>query len=80
MGLLQANEALKLLLGIGETLKGRLLLFDALDGTFSELRLERDPACPVCGDAAMNGAAATATAATAPVPPTPVSSVSEVSR
>jgi len=80
MGLLQANETLKLLLGIGETLKGRLLLFDALDGTFSELRLERDPACPACGDAAMNGAAATATAATAPVPPTPVSNASEVSR
>jgi molybdopterin/thiamine biosynthesis adenylyltransferase/rhodanese-related sulfurtransferase len=53
MGLLQANEALKLLLGIGETLMGRLLLFDALDGTFSELRLERDPACPVCSDAAV---------------------------
>ncbi|HLX34529.1 MAG TPA: molybdopterin-synthase adenylyltransferase MoeB [Candidatus Limnocylindrales bacterium] len=52
MGLLQANEALKLLLGIGETLKGRLLLFDALDGTFSELRLERDPACPACSDTA----------------------------
>jgi molybdopterin/thiamine biosynthesis adenylyltransferase/rhodanese-related sulfurtransferase len=52
MGLLQANEVLKVLLGIGETLAGRLLLFDALDATFSELRLQRDPACPVCGDAA----------------------------
>ncbi len=53
MGLLQANEVLKLLLGIGETFKGRLLLFDALDGSFTELTLERDPACPVCSDAAV---------------------------
>ena len=53
MGLLQANEVLKLLLGIGETLVGRLLLFDALDATFTELRLKRDPACPVCSDEAV---------------------------
>ncbi len=53
MGLLQANEALKLLLGIGESLAGRLLLFDALDASFSELKLRRDPACPVCSDAAV---------------------------
>jgi hypothetical protein len=52
MGLLQANEVLKLLLGIGEPLVGRLLLFDALDGAFSELRLNRDPACPTCSDEA----------------------------
>ena len=52
MGLLQANEVLKVLLGIGEPLGGRLLLFDALDGSFSELRLERDPKCPVCSDEA----------------------------
>jgi molybdopterin/thiamine biosynthesis adenylyltransferase len=53
MGLLQANEALKLLLGIGDSLAGRLLLFDALDASFSELRLRRDPECPVCSDAAV---------------------------
>src|SRR5215213_6756035 len=53
MGLLQANEVLKLLLGIGESLAGRLVLFDALDGTFTELKLKRDPACPVCSDAAV---------------------------
>jgi molybdopterin/thiamine biosynthesis adenylyltransferase/rhodanese-related sulfurtransferase len=53
MGLLQANEVLKLLLGIGESLAGRLLIFDALDATFTELRLRRDPACPVCSDAAV---------------------------
>jgi sulfur-carrier protein adenylyltransferase/sulfurtransferase len=50
IGSLQANEALKLALGIGDTLTGRLLLFDALAGEFSEVRLRRDPACPVCGD------------------------------
>src|SRR4051812_45561729 len=53
MGLLQANEVLKLLLGIGETLAGRLVLFDALDGTFTELKLKRDPNCPVCSEAAV---------------------------
>ena len=52
MGLLQANEVLKVVLGIGEPLVGRLLLFDALDGSFSELRLNRDPACPTCSDEA----------------------------
>jgi molybdopterin/thiamine biosynthesis adenylyltransferase len=50
MGLLQANEVLKVLLGIGETLAGRLLLFDALETSFTELKLRRDPNCPTCGD------------------------------
>ncbi len=58
MGLLQANEVLKILLGIGEALAGRLLLFDALDGTFTELKLRRDPACPVCSEAAAAARAA----------------------
>jgi molybdopterin/thiamine biosynthesis adenylyltransferase/rhodanese-related sulfurtransferase len=53
MGMLQANEALKVLLGIGDTLSGRLLLFDALDSTFTELKLRRDPACPVCSTEAV---------------------------
>ena len=52
MGLLQANEVLKVLIGMGEPLVGRLLLFDALDASFSELRLSRDPSCPVCSDEA----------------------------
>ncbi len=52
MGMLQANEVLKMLLGIGDPLVGRLLLFDALDGSFSELRLSRDPQCPTCSDEA----------------------------
>ena len=49
VGMLQATEALKLLLGIGTSLVGRLLCYDALAGTFRELRLPRDPACPGCG-------------------------------
>ena len=50
IGSLQANETLKLALGIGDTLTGRLLLFDALSTEFSEVTLRRDPACPVCGE------------------------------
>ncbi|MGH2935616.1 MAG: molybdopterin-synthase adenylyltransferase MoeB [Gaiellaceae bacterium] len=50
VGSLQASEALKLVLGIGESLAGRLLLFDALATDFSEVTLRRDPNCPVCGD------------------------------
>jgi molybdopterin/thiamine biosynthesis adenylyltransferase/rhodanese-related sulfurtransferase len=49
IGLFQANEALKLLLGIGAPLVARLLCYDALAGTSRELRLPRDPACPGCG-------------------------------
>ncbi|HWM55232.1 MAG TPA: molybdopterin-synthase adenylyltransferase MoeB [Solirubrobacterales bacterium] len=50
MGLLQANEVLKLVLGIGEPLIGRLLLFDALSTRFTELKVRRDPECPICGE------------------------------
>ena len=50
VGSLQANEALKLLLGIGEPLVGRLLLFDALAGELNEVAIRRDPDCPVCGE------------------------------
>jgi len=49
MGLLQANEVLKLVLGIGEPLIGRLLLFEALSTRFTELKVRRDPECPICG-------------------------------
>lgn len=48
MGLLQANEVIKLIVGIGDSLSGRLLMFDALATSFMELRLRRDPECPVC--------------------------------
>src|SRR6188472_2015916 len=50
MGLLQANEVLKLVLGIGEPLIGRLLLFEALGTRFTELKVRRDPECPICGE------------------------------
>ena len=50
IGTLQANEAIKLLLQIGEPLVGRYLLFDALEAEFREVKLRRDPACPVCGE------------------------------
>lgn len=49
VGTLQATEVVKHLLGLGEGLAGRLLLYDALGMTFRELRLRRDPACPACG-------------------------------
>jgi molybdopterin/thiamine biosynthesis adenylyltransferase/rhodanese-related sulfurtransferase len=49
-GLLQANEVFKLLLSVGETLAGRLLMFDAMSTEFSEVRIWRDPACPACGE------------------------------
>ncbi|MBK5109754.1 MAG: molybdopterin-synthase adenylyltransferase MoeB [Thermoleophilia bacterium] len=49
MGLLQANEVLKLVLGIGEPLVGRLLLYEALGTRFTELKVRRDPDCPICG-------------------------------
>ncbi len=50
IGTLQAAEALKLLLGLGRPLERRMLIYDALAGSFDELWLERDPACPACGD------------------------------
>jgi adenylyltransferase/sulfurtransferase len=50
IGMLQAIETLKLILGIGEPLVGRLLHFDALKVKFRELNLRRDPQCPVCGE------------------------------
>src|SRR4051812_44963895 len=48
MGLLQATEVVKLVLGIGEPLIGRLLLYEALSATFTELKVRRDPDCPIC--------------------------------
>ena len=50
IGLIQATETVKLILGIGEPLVGRLLLCDALSMRFRELKLRRDPECPLCGD------------------------------
>ena len=50
VGSIQATEALKYFLGIGESLSSRLLLIDALSMSFREVRLKRNPACPLCGD------------------------------
>jgi bacteriocin biosynthesis cyclodehydratase domain-containing protein len=52
VGSLQANEALKLIAGYGEPLVGRLLTFDAQSTRFAEVRIRRDPSCPVCGHSA----------------------------
>ncbi|HTR52592.1 MAG TPA: molybdopterin-synthase adenylyltransferase MoeB [Kofleriaceae bacterium] len=50
VGVLQATEAIKLVLGIGSSLAGRLVVYDALAARFRELKLRRDPKCPTCGD------------------------------
>jgi len=52
IGLFQANEAIKLILGIGEPLNGRLMTLDASSTTFRTLKLRRDPKCPVCSEGA----------------------------
>jgi molybdopterin/thiamine biosynthesis adenylyltransferase len=49
MGLLQALEVIKLITGQGQPLMGRLLLFEALSTSFTELKVKKDPACPICG-------------------------------
>lgn len=50
LGVLQATEVVKLILGVGDTMTGRLLLFDALGMKFRELKLRKDPDCQLCGD------------------------------
>jgi adenylyltransferase/sulfurtransferase len=50
IGLIQATETLKLAVGMGRSLLNRLLLYDALEMKFSELKLRRDPKCPLCGE------------------------------
>jgi len=49
MGTLQATEVLKEILGIGESLSGTLLVYDALHAGFHKIKLPRDPDCPTCG-------------------------------
>jgi sulfur-carrier protein adenylyltransferase/sulfurtransferase len=63
--MLQANEVFKLVLGVGETLAGRLLMFDAMGTTFDEVRIWRDPACPACGEGVRQPVAANERAAAA---------------
>jgi len=50
IGVIQATEAIKIILGKGSSLSGRLLLYDAMDMKFREVKLRHDPACPACGD------------------------------
>jgi molybdopterin-synthase adenylyltransferase len=50
MGAMQATEMVKELLGIGESMAGRLLIYDALSVTFRTVKVPRDPGCPLCGD------------------------------
>lgn len=50
IGVLQATEAIKLILGQGDPLIGRLLTFDAMESQFRVLRVGRDPECPACGE------------------------------
>ncbi len=50
IGLIQATEAIKIILGQGTTLSGRLMMFDALAMKFREMKIRRDPQCPICGD------------------------------
>ena len=50
IGVIQATEAIKLLIGVGEPLIGRLLTYDALGMRFREVKLRRDPKCPLCGE------------------------------
>lgn len=52
MGALQATEVIKEILGIGQSLSGSLVIYDALDATFRKVKLKRDPACRLCGEAA----------------------------
>ena len=50
VGTIQATETVKLILGIGESLSGRLLLIDALEMDFRAVKMRRNPDCPLCGD------------------------------
>jgi adenylyltransferase/sulfurtransferase len=50
IGVIQATETIKLLVGQGEPLVGRLVMYDALAMRFREIRIRRDPDCPVCGE------------------------------
>ena len=71
LGTIQATEALKLILGLGDSLAGRLLLFDALSMEVRTLHIDRDPSCPTCG--------ARSTISPPPRTPPPMSTVPEIS-
>ncbi|MDP2942701.1 MAG: adenylyltransferase, partial [Candidatus Omnitrophota bacterium] len=50
IGVIQANEVLKYILNMGNLLAGKLLVFNALDSSFRQVKVPRDPKCPVCGE------------------------------
>jgi adenylyltransferase/sulfurtransferase len=50
IGVIQANEVLKFVLGAGKLLTGRLLVFNALDSSFRKVKVPKDPRCPICGE------------------------------
>ena len=50
IGVIQATEAIKIIVSQGEPLVGRLLMYDSLSMTFREIRIRRDPSCPICGE------------------------------
>ncbi len=50
IGVIQATETIKLIIGKGELLVGRLLMYDSLAMRFREVRIRRDPSCPICGE------------------------------
>jgi adenylyltransferase/sulfurtransferase len=50
MGVMQATEAIKLILGIGTPLVGRIMIYEALSGSFREVKFRRNPKCPLCGE------------------------------
>jgi adenylyltransferase/sulfurtransferase len=83
IGLIQAIEAIKLITGLGDSLTGRLLYFDALKMSFREFAVRRDPECPVCGNtptitAPIDYDAFCSTRAQAPQPAIPTMSVQEL--
>lgn len=83
IGSIQATEAVKLVLSIGEPLIGRLLVYDALRSTFDSVALQRDPNCPLCGDTpVIHDLSDPARYASTPTEPAPVDEVSptEVAR
>jgi molybdopterin/thiamine biosynthesis adenylyltransferase len=66
---IQSIEALKIILGVGELLVGRLMLYDALEQRFREVKYARDPACPACGDKPMRELLPEYTEASCALPP-----------
>ncbi|HEY9787442.1 MAG TPA: molybdopterin-synthase adenylyltransferase MoeB [Candidatus Obscuribacterales bacterium] len=78
IGVIQATEAIKLVLGLGKTLIGRLLLYDATEMDFDVLKLRRNPDCPVCGDRPSIKSVSDISASCAPAKSTEASDIREI--